>query len=79
MARKSITFSEPNEEWIKNQIDTKEYSSNSELINDLVRQARKQQSRIDWVRAKIEKAEHSGFTTENKEEILSLSKSLLDG
>ena len=35
----------------------KEYSSKSELVNDLIRQARKQQVQIDWIRAKIEKAE----------------------
>lgn len=41
MARQSISFTEPNDEWLKTQIDGKEYSSKSELINDLIRQARK--------------------------------------
>ena len=56
-----------------------EYSSKSELINDLIRQARKQQIQIDWVRAKLNKAEESGFTNDNKNEILAQSKSLLNG
>ena len=79
MARQSISFTTPNDEWLKAQVDNKEYSSKSELVNDLIRQARGQQVQIDWIRAKIDKAEKSGFTTDNKEEILKESKALLNG
>ena len=79
MARQSISLTKPNDEWLKNQVDKKEYSSKSELVNDLIRQARKQQIQIDWLRAKIEKAEKSGFTDDSKQEILNQSKSLLNG
>ena len=75
MARQSISFTEPNDNWLKNQVKSKEYSSKSELVNDLIRQARKQQIQIDWVRAKLEKAENNGFTKDNKNEILEQSKS----
>jgi len=79
MARQSISFTKPNDEWLKAQIDREEYSSKSELINDLVRQARKQQVHVDWIRAKLNKSEASGFTDETKEQILKQSKSLLNG
>jgi antitoxin ParD1/3/4 len=79
MARQSISFTNPNEEWLKSQVESNEYSSKSELINDLIRQARKQQAQIDWVRAKLDKAENSGFTSDSKKEILAQSKSLLNG
>ncbi len=79
MARQSISFTKPNDEWLKAQVDNKEYSSKSELVNDLIRQARKQQVQIDWIRAKLEKAENSGFTSDSKNDILALSKSLLNG
>ncbi|MCX7548129.1 type II toxin-antitoxin system ParD family antitoxin [Xanthomarina sp. F1114] len=79
MSRQSITFTEPNDEWLKAQVNKNEYSSKSELVNDLIRQARKQQIQIDWVRAKLDKAEKSGFTKDNKNEILAQSKSLLNG
>ncbi len=79
MSRQSISFTEPNDEWLKDQVNRNEYSSKSELVNDLIRQARKQQIQIDWVRAKLEKAENSGFTNDNKNEILAQSKSLLNG
>lgn len=79
MSRQSISFTEPNDEWLKARVDSKEYSSKSELVNDLIRQARKQQSQVDWLRAKLEQAEKSGFTEDSKEQILKQSKSLLNG
>ena len=41
MTRQSISFTEPNDEWLKAQIDSKEYGSKSEIVNDLIRKARK--------------------------------------
>ena len=79
MTRQSISFTQPNDEWLKKQVDSKEYSSKSELINDLVRQARNQQQQIDWISSKLENAENSGFTNDNKEQILIQSKALLNG
>lgn len=79
MSRQSISFTKPNDEWLKEQVESEEYSSKSELINELIRQARKQQVQVDWIRAKLEKSELSGFTDETKEQILAQSKSLLNG
>lgn len=79
MARQSISFTKPNEEWLKVQVNNEEYTSKSELINDLIRQARKQQVQVDFIRAKLDKSEGSGFTDDTKELILKQSKSLLNG
>ncbi len=79
MARQSISLTQPNDEWLKSQVDNREYTSKSEVVNDLIRQARKQQAQIDWIRTKLEKAENGGFTQENKESILAESKALLNG
>ena len=79
MARQSISFTKPNDEWLKSQVESEEYTSKSEVVNDLIRQARKQQARIDWVRAKLDKSETKGFTSETKEQILKQSKSLFNG
>lgn len=75
MARQSISFTEPNDKWLKAQVESQEYSSKSELVNDLIRQARKQQQEIDYIRMKLEKAENSGFTNERKADILRQAKS----
>ena len=79
MPRQSISFIDPNDEWLKQQIENKEYSSKSELINDLIRQARGQQKQVDWLRMKIERAEKSGFTDERREEILRIAGSRSNG
>lgn len=79
MPRLSISFTESNDAWLKRQIDNKEYTSKSELINDLVRQARQQQQQLEWVRLRLESSEKSGFTNAAKEDILNESKARLDG
>ena len=79
MTRQSISFTKSNDEWLKNQVDSNEYSSKSEIVNDLIRQARKQDIQIDWIRTKLEKSENSGFTSDSKEQILKQSKSLING
>ena len=78
MARQSISFTEPNDKWLKEQVDNEEYSSKSEVVNDLIRQARNQQIELDWIKAKLEKAENSGFTDDSKEQILAQAKSLIN-
>ena len=79
MPKQSLSFSEPNDEWLNSQIENDEYSSKSERVHDLIRQARNLQAQIDWVRVKLEKSESSGFTSETKEQILEQSKALLYG
>ncbi len=79
MARQSISFTEPNDEWLKKLVDSKEYTSKSEIVNDLIRQARQQQAKIDWIVARLEMAEKSGFTTDSKADILAQAKSLANG
>ena len=79
MPRQSISLTEPNDEWLKSQINSKEYTSKSELVNDLIRQARQQQSQVDWIRLRLHKAEKSGFTTDSASKILKDSKSQLNG
>ena len=78
MSRQSISFTQPNDDWLKAQVENEEYSSKSELVNDLIRQARKQQRQIDWIRSKLERAENSGFTSDSNEQILAQSKTQLD-
>ncbi len=78
MARQSISLTPPNDAWLKAQVDSQEYASKSELVNDLIRQARGQQREIDWIRAKLDRAESSGFTDNTKAQILAQAKSMLN-
>jgi antitoxin ParD1/3/4 len=74
MSRQSLSFTEPNDVWLKAQVDGQEHAGKSELVNDLIRQARNQQVKIDWIFAKLEMAEKSDFTNETQEQILAQSK-----
>ena len=78
MTRQSISFTKPNDEWLRMQVDSNEYFSKSEVVNDLIRQARQQQQQNNWIYSKLTKSEASGFTELTKEEILQESKVLLN-
>ena len=66
MTRQSISFTPPNDEWLKAQVDSEEYTSKSDVVNDLIRKARE----IEGVRAKLIAAEQGGFTDQKPAEIL---------
>ena len=70
MARQSISFTPPNDDWLKAQVDSEEFTSKSEVVNDLIRKARE----IEFIRAKLIRAEQSGFTDLSAAEILAKSK-----
>lgn len=78
MTRQSITLAQKNDEWLKDQVKNEEFSSKSEAVNYLIKQAREQEAYYDYVRMKIEKAEKSGFSTKTKEELLAEIKSKLN-
>ncbi|MBL4910188.1 MAG: CopG family transcriptional regulator [Alteromonadaceae bacterium] len=69
MPRQSITFSQPNDHWLQAQVDSKEYNSKTEVVNDIIRQARKAQDELDVIRAELILAEKNGFSRLNIAEI----------
>lgn len=77
MTRQSISFTTPNNNWLNEQIESEEYASKSEIVNDLIRKARVQQNELDFIREKLIKAEKSGFTDLARGEILAKSKEKL--
>ncbi|WP_438962000.1 ribbon-helix-helix domain-containing protein [Nonlabens sp.] len=79
MSRQSISLTEPNDEWLKAQVASKEYSSKSEVINDLIRQERRKNAEMDYIKAKIKRAKASGLTTDTIEEILQAAKARFNG
>lgn len=62
--RASLSLSEPNERWVQSQIDSKEFSSRSEVINDLIRKAREvEEIRQRLIASELAVAEKSWVTT----------------
>lgn len=78
MARQTITLAEQNDAWLKEQVAKAEFTSKSEAVNYLIKQARDQDAYVEFVRMKLEKAEKSGFSTKTKEELLAEIKSKLN-
>ena len=78
MSRQSITLANQNDEWLKQQVAKEEFTSKSEAVNYLIKQAREQDAYVEFVRMKLEKAEKSGFSTKTKEELLAEIKQKLN-
>ena len=74
MIRQSISFTAPNDNWLNSLVESEEYSSKSEVVNDLIRKARERQLQIEKIRAKLIEAENSGFTNLTMDEILAESQ-----
>ncbi len=70
MIRQSISITTPNDSWLNALIESEEYSSKSEIVNDLIRKARAEQEEMKMIRAKLIKAEQSGFIETAPDEML---------
>ena len=78
MSRQSITLANQNDEWLKQQVANEEFTSKSEVVNYLIKQAREQDAYVEFVRMKLKKAEKSSFSTKTKEELLAEIKKKLN-
>ena len=66
MSRPSISFTEPNDQWLKSQVESKEYTNKSQVVIDLIKQ-------------KIVQAENSGFTEDSQQDILNQARKSVNG
>lgn len=74
MTRQSISFTSPNDQWLKDQVESKEYTSKSDVINDLIRKTRQQKQYVEHINAKLLAAENSvkksGWVQKSPEQML---------
>nr|WP_315156871.1 CopG family transcriptional regulator [uncultured Flavobacterium sp.] len=78
MTRQSITLANQNDEWLKKQVAEEEFTSKSEAVNYLIKQAREREEYHNFVQMKIDRGLKSGFSTKTKEELLAEIKSRLN-
>ncbi|MRX40323.1 CopG family transcriptional regulator [Flavobacterium sp. LC2016-23] len=78
MTRQSISLANQNDEWLKQQISKEEFSSKSEAVNYLIKQAREREEYHNYVQMKIDRGIKSGFSTKTKEELLEEIKTRLN-
>ena len=70
MHRQSINFTNPNAEWVKAELESNEYNSASELVNDLIRQRRQdEEAKVAVIRELILEGIESGTTDLTPQEI----------
>lgn len=79
MTRQSITLANQNDEWLKKQVAEEEFTSKSEAVNYLIKQARERDEYVEFVRMKLDVAEKSGFAKkQTREEMLAEFKRKLN-
>ena len=69
MPRQSITLTEPNDEWLLSEAKNGEYKNKSDVINSLIRDARKENKHLEWVRAALIEGEQSKTSSIDSETI----------
>ncbi len=74
MVRKSISVTSQQNDWIKAQMEAGHYGNESEVLRELIRERQlrelENQGDIERIRAKIMKAEKSGFSEKSAAELL---------
>ena len=68
--RANLLISESNEKWIQAQIGSKEFSSRSEVLNDLIRKARKTEAIRERLKLAETSAEERGWVTRTADQML---------
>ncbi|MDO8051975.1 type II toxin-antitoxin system ParD family antitoxin [Janthinobacterium sp. SUN211] len=58
--RKTITLTDQQDEWIKEQIAAGRYTNDSEYIRDLIRREQQRSAELDAIRAALMEGEASG-------------------
>ena len=74
MPRQTITISEPNHAWLQARVDSGEFKTQTEAVNDALRRAREIENGVEEIRAKLIRAEQRGFTDMTPDQILEKSK-----
>lgn len=69
MPRKSITFTDTHDEWLKAQVASGQYRSESEVISDLIRDRQNRNTGIEAIRLALIEGEKSGISDQTPEDI----------
>jgi antitoxin ParD1/3/4 len=67
--RKTITFTEQQDQWIKAKIAAGQFTNDSEYIRDLVRRDQERNAEIEAIRAALIEGEQSGMSTRTPDDI----------
>jgi len=75
MVKKTYSITETLNHYVKERVESGEYATDSEYLRELIRRDQSDNQEIAYIRARLIKAEESGFTDQTKEEMLADFKS----
>jgi antitoxin ParD1/3/4 len=70
MVKKTYSITETLNQYVGLRIKSGEYATDSEYVRELIRRDQQENKEISYIRSKLIKAEKSGFTDQNKEDML---------
>lgn len=80
MPRQTITLTDPNYAWLQARVDSGEFRTQTEAVNDALRRMREIEAyrespeEIAFIRETLERSEASGISSKSPEEILAEAK-----
>lgn len=80
LVKKSITLTQPQDDWVKRQVEAGRYANESELLRDLIRREQDRSPGLEQVRRLLLEGRQSGKSERSAEEIFAHAKQkVLDG
>lgn len=70
MIKKSITLTEQQDEWIKAQMATGHYATDSEIIREAIREKQMRTAELERIRTMLIEGEESGFSSVSRGSLL---------
>jgi len=70
MPRQTISISDPNRAWLQRRVESGEFRTQTEAVNDALQKVREMESNTELLRAKLVRAEERGFSSDTPDEIL---------
>lgn len=77
MVKKSITITDQQDRWIKAQMATGNYATDSEVVREALRQKQERDAEIEAIRAALIEGEQSGISDRTPEEIFAAARERL--
>lgn len=77
MVKKSITITDQQDQWIKAQMATGNYATDSEVVREALRQKQERDAEIEAIRAALIEGEQSGISDRTPEEIFAAARERL--
>ena len=77
MVKKSITITDQQDQWIKAQMATGNYATDSEVVREALREKQQRDAEIEAIRSALIEGEQSGISDRTPEEVFAAARERL--